>query len=96
MKEMPLQSVLRILGKMTSKKILEPGGSETQAVCDRIQSESALKKVGPVSLSYLSRASKHQTVFEYLTFVLKSPGQDSPFQYTLGFRELQERPRLPG
>ncbi|XP_034558366.1 60 kDa SS-A/Ro ribonucleoprotein [Notolabrus celidotus] len=44
LKEMPLQSLLRILGKMTSNKILEPGGSETQAVCDRIQSEMALKK----------------------------------------------------
>lgn len=54
LKEMPLQSVLRILGKMTSKKILEPGGSETQAVCDRIQSETALKKVGRVgSLSLI-------------------------------------------
>lgn len=46
LKEMPLQSVLKILGKMTSNKILEPESSETQAVCDRIQSETALKKVG--------------------------------------------------
>lgn len=45
MKEMPLQSVLRILGKMTANKVLEPGTSETQTVCDRIQSETALKKV---------------------------------------------------
>lgn len=52
LKEMPLQSVLRILGKMTSNKILEPGGPETQAVCDRIQSETALNKVGPVDLSH--------------------------------------------
>lgn len=44
MKEMPLQSLLRILGKMTSKKVLEPETSETQTVCDRIQSEAALKK----------------------------------------------------
>ncbi|CAB1427658.1 unnamed protein product [Pleuronectes platessa] len=29
---------------MTSNKILEPGGSETQAVCDRIQDEASLKK----------------------------------------------------
>lgn len=50
MKEMPLQSVLRILGRMTSNKILEPGGSETQALCDRIQSETALKKVGLINL----------------------------------------------
>ncbi|XP_062285160.1 60 kDa SS-A/Ro ribonucleoprotein [Scomber scombrus] len=44
LKEMPLQSVLKILGKMTANKVLEPGTSETQTVCDRIQSESALKK----------------------------------------------------
>ncbi|XP_068557609.1 RNA-binding protein RO60 [Cebidichthys violaceus] len=44
LKEMPLQSVLKILGKMTSNKILEPGSSETQAVCERIQSEAALTK----------------------------------------------------
>lgn len=51
LKEMPLQSVLRILGKMTSNKILEPGSSETQAVCDRIQSETSLKKVGTIALA---------------------------------------------
>lgn len=51
LKEMPLQSVLKILGKMTSKKILEPGSSETQAVCDRIQSQTALTKVGPIGLA---------------------------------------------
>ncbi|XP_074545594.1 RNA-binding protein RO60 [Halichoeres trimaculatus] len=44
LKDMPLHSLLRILGKMTSNKILEPGSSETQAVCDRIQSETTLKK----------------------------------------------------
>lgn len=44
LKEMPLQSLLRILGKMTSNKILEPGSADTEAVCERIQSEMALKK----------------------------------------------------
>ncbi|XP_029308986.1 RNA-binding protein RO60 isoform X1 [Cottoperca gobio] len=44
LKDMPLQSVLRILGKMTSNNILEPGSSETQDICDRIQSETALTK----------------------------------------------------
>ncbi|XP_076000549.1 RNA-binding protein RO60 [Genypterus blacodes] len=44
LKEMPLQATLRILGKMTANKVLEPGGSETAALCDRIQSETALKK----------------------------------------------------
>lgn len=45
LKEMPLQAMLRILGKMTADKVLEPGRSETAAICDRIQSETALKKV---------------------------------------------------
>ncbi|GAA6222537.1 60 kDa SS-A/Ro ribonucleoprotein [Lates japonicus] len=60
LKEMPLQSVLRILGRMTSNKILEPGGSETQAVCDRIQSETALKKakIHPFSILLASENYK--------------------------------------
>ncbi|XP_010769140.1 RNA-binding protein RO60 [Notothenia coriiceps] len=41
---MPLQSVLKILGKMTSNKVLEPGSSDTQALCDRFQSQTALTK----------------------------------------------------
>lgn len=48
MKEMPLQAVLKILGKMTSNKVLEPRSSETQAVCGRIQCEATLKKVEPI------------------------------------------------
>ncbi|KAK5859515.1 hypothetical protein PBY51_021067 [Eleginops maclovinus] len=44
LKEMPLQSVLKILGKMTSNKVFEPGSSDTQALCDRIQSETTLTK----------------------------------------------------
>lgn len=43
---MPLQSVLKFLGKMTAGKILEPGSSEMRAVCDRIQCERTLKKAG--------------------------------------------------
>uniref|UniRef100_A0A3B4A3Y8 TROVE domain-containing protein n=1 Tax=Periophthalmus magnuspinnatus TaxID=409849 RepID=A0A3B4A3Y8_9GOBI len=41
---MPLQSLMKRLGKMTAKRILEPGSSDTQAVCDRIQSDAVLKK----------------------------------------------------
>ncbi|KAJ0011776.1 hypothetical protein NQD34_012751 [Periophthalmus magnuspinnatus] len=44
LKEMPLQSLMKRLGKMTAKRILEPGSSDTQAVCDRIQSDAVLKK----------------------------------------------------
>ncbi|XP_069020667.1 RNA-binding protein RO60 [Embiotoca jacksoni] len=60
LKEMPLHSVLRILGKMTSNKILEPGSSETQTVCDRIQSETALKKakIHPFSILLASENYK--------------------------------------
>lgn len=38
------------MGKMTSNKVLEPGSSETQAVCGRIQCEATLKKVKRESL----------------------------------------------
>ncbi|KAJ4937007.1 hypothetical protein JOQ06_001591 [Pogonophryne albipinna] len=44
LKDMLLQSVLKILGKMTSNKVLEPGSSDTQALCDRFQSQTALTK----------------------------------------------------
>ncbi|XP_055359856.1 60 kDa SS-A/Ro ribonucleoprotein isoform X2 [Betta splendens] len=44
LQEMPLQQLLRLLGRMTSNKILETGSAELQALCDRIQSETALKK----------------------------------------------------
>lgn len=49
LKEMPLHSLLRCLGKMTSNKILEQGSADTQAVCDRIQNEATLKKVRDLS-----------------------------------------------
>uniref|UniRef100_A0A3P8RXG3 Ro60, Y RNA binding protein n=1 Tax=Amphiprion percula TaxID=161767 RepID=A0A3P8RXG3_AMPPE len=58
LKEMPLHSVLKILGKMTSNKVLEPGSSETQLVCDRIQSETVLKKAKLHPFSILL-ASEH-------------------------------------
>lgn len=45
LKEMPLHSVVKMLGRLTSGKVLEPGSSETQFLCDRIQSETALKQV---------------------------------------------------
>ncbi|XP_035027213.1 60 kDa SS-A/Ro ribonucleoprotein [Hippoglossus stenolepis] len=60
LKEMPLQSVLRILGKMTSNTILEPGGSETQAVCDRIQNEAALKKANIHPFSILLASENYK------------------------------------
>ncbi|XP_070700860.1 RNA-binding protein RO60 [Pempheris klunzingeri] len=60
LKEMPLQSLLRILGKMTSNKVLEPESSETQAVCDRIQSETALKKAKIHPLSILMTSENYK------------------------------------
>lgn len=86
MKEMPLQSLLRVLGKITSNKVLEPGSSETQAVCERIKSETALTKVGPYRSSYSCVfVFKHESVFKYLMPVVKSPGEDPPFQHTVVF-----------
>ncbi|KAM9790441.1 RNA-binding protein RO60 isoform 2-T2 [Syngnathus typhle] len=60
LKEMPLESVLRILGKMTAKKVLQPGASETQALCERIQNEAALKKakMHPFSILWASERYK--------------------------------------
>ncbi|XP_026169615.1 RNA-binding protein RO60 isoform X2 [Mastacembelus armatus] len=60
LKEMPLQSVLRILGRMTSNKILEQGSSETQALCDRLQSETALKKAQIHPFSILLASEKYK------------------------------------
>lgn len=45
---MPLAALLRHLGKMTADKVFSPGSAEVAAVCERIQDETALKKV-PVS-----------------------------------------------
>ncbi|KAM9323580.1 RNA-binding protein RO60 [Pholidichthys leucotaenia] len=44
LKEMPLDLMLRMLGNMTSNKFFEPGSSETEIVCDRIQGDTSLKK----------------------------------------------------
>ncbi|XP_041847430.1 60 kDa SS-A/Ro ribonucleoprotein [Melanotaenia boesemani] len=60
LKEMPLHSVLKILGKMTSNKMLEPGSSETQIICDRLQSESALKKARIHPLSILLASENYK------------------------------------
>ncbi|XP_019734729.1 RNA-binding protein RO60 isoform X2 [Hippocampus comes] len=58
LKEMPLQSVLWMLGKMTARKIVQPGASETQALCERMQTEAALKKAKLHPFSILL-ASEH-------------------------------------
>ncbi|XP_006786930.1 60 kDa SS-A/Ro ribonucleoprotein isoform X3 [Neolamprologus brichardi] len=49
LKEMPLHSVVKMLGRLT---VLELGSSDTQFLCDRIQSETALKqaKIHPFSI----------------------------------------------
>lgn len=60
LKEMPLHSVLKMLGRLTFKKVLEPGSSQTHFVCDRIQSETALKKakIHPFSILLASENYK--------------------------------------
>nr|XP_015830054.2 60 kDa SS-A/Ro ribonucleoprotein [Nothobranchius furzeri]XP_015830055.2 60 kDa SS-A/Ro ribonucleoprotein [Nothobranchius furzeri]XP_015830056.2 60 kDa SS-A/Ro ribonucleoprotein [Nothobranchius furzeri]XP_054592823.1 60 kDa SS-A/Ro ribonucleoprotein [Nothobranchius furzeri] len=60
LKEMPLHSVLKILGKMTSNKLLEPGSLETQTVCDRLQSESALEKAKIHPFSILQASENYK------------------------------------
>ncbi|RVE61566.1 hypothetical protein OJAV_G00171890 [Oryzias javanicus] len=42
--DMPLHSVLKILGRMTANEVLEPRSSTTQSLCERIRNEDTLKK----------------------------------------------------
>ncbi|XP_024129055.1 60 kDa SS-A/Ro ribonucleoprotein [Oryzias melastigma] len=44
LKDMPLHSVLKILGRLTANEVLEPGSSTTQSLCERIRSEDTLMK----------------------------------------------------
>ncbi|XP_062374265.1 60 kDa SS-A/Ro ribonucleoprotein [Sardina pilchardus] len=44
LKDMPLATLLRHLGKMTADKVFAPGSADVVAVCERIQNETALKK----------------------------------------------------
>ncbi|XP_056148953.1 60 kDa SS-A/Ro ribonucleoprotein isoform X2 [Lampris incognitus] len=60
LKEMPLESMLRILGKMTADKILESGSSEMATICDRIQSEALLKKTKIHPLSILLASENYK------------------------------------
>ncbi|XP_071773791.2 RNA-binding protein RO60 isoform X2 [Centroberyx gerrardi] len=60
LKEMPLGSMLNILGKMTADEVLEPGSSDMAAVCDRIHNETTLKKamIHPFSILLASENYK--------------------------------------
>ncbi|XP_015226890.1 PREDICTED: 60 kDa SS-A/Ro ribonucleoprotein [Cyprinodon variegatus] len=60
LKEIPLHSILKILGKMTSNKLLEPRSSEVQTICDRLQNEASLKKakIHPFSILLASENYK--------------------------------------
>lgn len=42
---MPVVVLLKHLGKLTANKVLAPGSPDVAAVCERIQDETALKKV---------------------------------------------------
>ncbi|XP_048846006.1 60 kDa SS-A/Ro ribonucleoprotein [Brienomyrus brachyistius] len=44
LKEMPIATLLRSLGKMTADNVLQQGSLDTALVCERLQSESALRK----------------------------------------------------
>ena len=45
MKDMPLGSMLRIVGKMTADQVLEQGSSDMTEFCNRIQDEEIVKNV---------------------------------------------------
>ncbi|XP_071233679.1 RNA-binding protein RO60 isoform X2 [Salvelinus alpinus] len=60
LKEMPMESMLRALGKMTADQVLEPGSSDVAAVCERIQSEAALKKAKLHPFSVLTASENYK------------------------------------
>ncbi|PWA17555.1 hypothetical protein CCH79_00011350 [Gambusia affinis] len=66
LKEMSLHSILKILGKMTSNKLLEPRSAETQTICERLQNESSLKKanIHPFSILLASENYKRGQGFQ--------------------------------
>lgn len=43
---MPIAVLLKHLGRLTANKVLAAGSADVAAVCERIQDETALKKVG--------------------------------------------------
>ncbi|XP_036822271.1 60 kDa SS-A/Ro ribonucleoprotein isoform X1 [Oncorhynchus mykiss] len=60
LKEMPMESMLRTLGKMTADQVLEPGSSDVAEVCERIQSEAALKKAKLHPFSVLTASENYK------------------------------------
>ncbi|XP_054888966.1 60 kDa SS-A/Ro ribonucleoprotein isoform X2 [Poeciliopsis prolifica] len=66
LKEMCLHSILKLLGKMTSNKLLEPRSAETQTICERLQNESSLKKanIHPFSILLASENYKRGQGFQ--------------------------------
>ncbi|XP_014844314.1 PREDICTED: 60 kDa SS-A/Ro ribonucleoprotein [Poecilia mexicana] len=66
LKEISLHSILKILGKMTSNKLLEPRSAETQTICERLQNESSLKKanIHPFSILLASENYKRGQGFQ--------------------------------
>ena len=45
LKDMPLGSMLRIVGQMTADHVLEPGSLEVTEFCNRIRDEEVVKNV---------------------------------------------------
>ncbi|KAM9789806.1 RNA-binding protein RO60 [Neosynchiropus ocellatus] len=60
LKEMPLPSVVTALGKMALNKVLEPESPETRALCDRIQSDTEVKKSKLHPFSLLVATEKYK------------------------------------
>lgn len=61
LKEMPLEAVMKSLGKMAVNKILEPESPETRSLCERIRSETEVQKSGlhPFSIMVATEKYKH-------------------------------------
>uniref|UniRef100_A0A3P8XJ72 TROVE domain-containing protein n=1 Tax=Esox lucius TaxID=8010 RepID=A0A3P8XJ72_ESOLU len=60
LKEMPMASLLRALGKMTADQVLVPGSSDVAAVCERIQSEASLMKAKLHPFSILTASENYK------------------------------------
>ncbi|XP_053738980.1 60 kDa SS-A/Ro ribonucleoprotein isoform X1 [Synchiropus splendidus] len=60
LKEMPLQSIVKALGKIAVNKVLEPESPETRALCDRIQSDTEVRKSKLHPFSLLVATEKYK------------------------------------
>uniref|UniRef100_A0A4W4F5K9 TROVE domain-containing protein n=1 Tax=Electrophorus electricus TaxID=8005 RepID=A0A4W4F5K9_ELEEL len=60
LKDMPVSSLMRHLGKMTADRVLVPGRPDVAAVCERIQDEQALMKTKTHPFSILVASENYK------------------------------------